>query len=337
MSEINLHNYEAYLLDFSENNLSSEDAKELQIFLETHPEIDADIFDTSNLHLSPESTNFNGKLSLKRNEEIPELNEQDTILIGLMENDLSIEEIKIAEKLISENSTAAKDFDLYKKTKLSSNPKIHFQNKENLKKRAGFIPMYMLQYVAAAAVITGILITVFLQTNTKNMLQEMPDQIASTNTEIHIDQDVTQNSGSNMNQNTCETNTDKQVSIINNQTTEDSHKIATETKKIIYTPISLKHMPKINVGTLQENKQSENLAVIEYKNAKENKDFNWKEMNITYVKNTPENNSKIKFPKNFNEMDATLAELDKKYNPILKLREAKEELLAINVQKLFNK
>jgi formylmethanofuran dehydrogenase subunit E len=169
------------------------------------------------------------------------------------------------------------------------------------------------------------------------MLQEMPDQIASTNTEIHIDQDVTQNSGSNMNQNTCETNTDKQVSIINNQTTEDSHKIATETKKIIYTPISLKHMPKINVGTLQENKQSENLAVIEYKNAKENKDFNWKEMNITYVKNTPENNSKIKFPKNFNEMDATLAELDKKYNPILKLREAKEELLAINVQKLFNK
>lgn len=338
MSEINLHNYEAYLLDFSENNLNSKDAKELQIFLETHPEIDADIFDISNLHLSPENISFNGKLSLKHNEEIPELNEQDAILIGLMENNLSIEETKIAEKLILENPIAAKDFDLYKKTKLSSNPEIHFKNKENLKKRAGIIPMYMMQYIAAAAVITGILITVFLQSNTKNTMQEMPKQIASTNTKINHNQDVTQNSELNMNQNACNTNTDNHAELINNnQTTENSHKIATETKKAIYTPISFKHMPKINVGTLQENKQSETLAVIEYKNVNKNKVFNWKEMNITYVKNTAEDKSRIKFPKNLNEVDATLSELDKKYNPILKLREAKEELLATNVQKLFNK
>ena len=43
MSQINIHNYEAYLLDFSEGNLTDELQMELELFLIQHPELDINL------------------------------------------------------------------------------------------------------------------------------------------------------------------------------------------------------------------------------------------------------------------------------------------------------
>jgi len=43
MGQINIHNYEAYLLDFSEGNFTNELQVELELFLIQHPEIDINL------------------------------------------------------------------------------------------------------------------------------------------------------------------------------------------------------------------------------------------------------------------------------------------------------
>ena len=43
MHKINIHNYEAYLLDFSEGNLTGEFQVELELFLIQHPELEINL------------------------------------------------------------------------------------------------------------------------------------------------------------------------------------------------------------------------------------------------------------------------------------------------------
>lgn len=341
MSEINLHNYEAYLLDFMEGNLSAEDAKALQDFLESHPEIDADIFDMEDVKLSPENISFENKASLKRDDNMPEISKQDALLIGLLENQLSKEEKIAAETLIRENADAAKDFELYKKTKLSANTAIIYQDKENLKRKTRIIPMFAARYAAVAAVFVGILVTVFLNINTQPELNDLPDQIASTDNTIHFDADVNNQTETNItNAQTDNNSTETQLAAVTpivEPVIENTHTASIETEPEIYTAIHLQPMPdryasKINP---ERNLASSEIAFRE----PEHKKLNWKDMNITYIKETPmaDNSEALKFPKTRDELDETIEELDKRYNPIIKLREAKEELFASNVEDLFKR
>jgi hypothetical protein len=43
MNRINFSNYEAWLLDYAEGNLSAEDTAELLLFMEQHPELQTDV------------------------------------------------------------------------------------------------------------------------------------------------------------------------------------------------------------------------------------------------------------------------------------------------------
>lgn len=66
-TSINIDNYEAYLLDQMEGNLSPEDAKALAAFLEAHPELKAEAEGTQLYYLEPEETIvFPDKASLKK-------------------------------------------------------------------------------------------------------------------------------------------------------------------------------------------------------------------------------------------------------------------------------
>ena len=47
MTGINLHNYEAYLLDFSEGNLALDTIQELKEFVQLHPELEINLSDLS--------------------------------------------------------------------------------------------------------------------------------------------------------------------------------------------------------------------------------------------------------------------------------------------------
>ncbi len=65
MSLITKNNYEAFLLDYIEGNLSPEMRAELMLFFENHPELKEDLDDFELVSTNPEEIIFKDKESLK--------------------------------------------------------------------------------------------------------------------------------------------------------------------------------------------------------------------------------------------------------------------------------
>ena len=61
MHKIDIHNYEAYLLDYSEGNLTGELQVELELFLIQHPELEINLDELSLVTLENESASFSNK------------------------------------------------------------------------------------------------------------------------------------------------------------------------------------------------------------------------------------------------------------------------------------
>ena len=66
MHKIDIHNYEAYLLDYSEGNLTGELQVELELFLIQHPELEINLDELSLVTIENEATSFSNKISLKK-------------------------------------------------------------------------------------------------------------------------------------------------------------------------------------------------------------------------------------------------------------------------------
>ena len=65
-STINIENYEAFLLDYMEGNLSTEDFVALQMFAAQHPHLNIDLNDLELVELETEKINFSEKENLKK-------------------------------------------------------------------------------------------------------------------------------------------------------------------------------------------------------------------------------------------------------------------------------
>ncbi|MDA3910361.1 MAG: hypothetical protein PF448_03255 [Bacteroidales bacterium] len=331
---IDKHNYEAFLLDFMEGNLSAEQAKALENFLQRHPEIDADIFTLDDVKLSPDSLRFDEKMRLKRDEDIPELSKQDALLIGLIENNLSPEERQTAEKLIQSDVEAANSFAQYQKTKLQPEADLLFPDKNKLKKKSPVILFSIRRVGAVAAVFIGILVTVFLNLNRFGN-QYSPEKYVSQENHISFDHDATTQPETLITEaETSNENFMAHVDHANTQVNSGSH-MNTQTTMSPEDYFRIQHIPKLSPGKVRI-KQEQRVSHLAY-NPTRTESLNWKNMDITYIRETPENPNNFKFPKSKTEFNETMARLDEKFNPIVKLREAKEEVLASNVNDLFKR
>jgi hypothetical protein len=338
MKHITIHNYEAFLLDFMEGNLSSDLAKDLQLFLEAHPEIDADIFDLNDVKLNPETVHFDAKQRLQRDENIHELSKQDALLIGLLEDTLNVEEKAKAKALIRENPEAAKAFELYKKTRLFANTALIFENKEVLKKHARIVPMYLSRYVAIAAVFAGLLFLVLANLNKQHPIYDPEKQLMSENN-LYFDDDNSNHLDAKEPANQSDNFTENQLAYQQADCSKQERQTnASHEENIVASMdyIKIKRIPKLNISGIQAYPQ-DFYPVLAYQPVRTKLD--WKTMNITYVEKTPlaAQPEKLKMPESISELDETFEELGKRYNPIIKLREAKEELFAANVDELFRR
>ncbi|MES2680190.1 MAG: hypothetical protein V4635_09910 [Bacteroidota bacterium] len=134
MGTINRHNYEAFLLDYLEGNLSEALRAELSLFAITHPELEIDL-DDLNLPVFKADQQVpdlhdDFKLHLKKTE----LNFPDEELLNYLDNNLTEAEQKVVEDKLLKDKELAADFALYKKTILSPDPALGFQNKTSLLK-----------------------------------------------------------------------------------------------------------------------------------------------------------------------------------------------------------
>lgn len=145
MSIINKNNYEAYMLDYIEQNLSPEMVAELMLFLEAHPELKNEL----DMLIEPTEaplTTFNFKEELK-------INAQENLLIASAEGITTEEEEKELSALLADNVSLQADYVLFKKTKLIA-PTIVFEHKDDLKKKeTKVIPLWLWASSAAAVLL----------------------------------------------------------------------------------------------------------------------------------------------------------------------------------------
>jgi hypothetical protein len=144
VSKINLNNYEAFMLDHLEGNLSQQDIIALKAFALLHPELELN-FEEELVTLNNESILFDGKQNLKTGF-------SDELVIGYLENVLNVEEKTQAQELEKNNLVFKYELGLYKRTIVAADASIVFENKERLKRRGAviFFPQNNFVRVAAA-------------------------------------------------------------------------------------------------------------------------------------------------------------------------------------------
>lgn len=130
MSYITLHNYEAYLLDYSEGNLSAEEIMQLKTFISAHPELAIDLDDQDLPLLLVEESPVDFKNTLKRQCDYLE----DEELLNYFEGNLNPEQKKAFEVYLTQQTELSKKLELYKNTLLTPDTLEHFEAKINLHK-----------------------------------------------------------------------------------------------------------------------------------------------------------------------------------------------------------
>lgn len=152
MRIINLHNYEAYLLDFSEGNLSDECQMELELFLIQHPELDIDLAELSMVTIEDEQIKFLDKNNLKKSE--TDL-VSETQFIGYIENQISAKERLDIEKSCAINPVLLKELALYNNTIVKADISVVYEKKSSLKRKPKVIwfNFSATQFAAAACVV----------------------------------------------------------------------------------------------------------------------------------------------------------------------------------------
>lgn len=142
-NKINIENYEAFLLDYMEGTISTEDLVSLQIFAAQHPHLSIDLNELELVELESEKIAFEQKQDLKKI--------SDAQFVAYIENELGLEEKQNIETLCSSNQNLATELNLYKKTLLAADEAIVFENKSALKRNETKVLWLFSREVLAAA------------------------------------------------------------------------------------------------------------------------------------------------------------------------------------------
>lgn len=118
--KINKNNYEAFLLDYIEGNLSAEETAELMLFLQQHPELETGIDDFKIIAINKEDSVFDSKNELKRNEFIVNDDLIEGLIVSYINGDLPKTEEKKLMEIIKGNAAYEKLLKQYQITKLKS-------------------------------------------------------------------------------------------------------------------------------------------------------------------------------------------------------------------------
>lgn len=133
--KIDLHNYEAFLLDYFEGRLKESDVDALRQFAREHPELDIDLSDADffTLPSMEESAVFEFKNSLKKNEAVSE----DELAFEYIEGQLTLQNKQLFENRLQNDPVLAEALNAYKNTILTPDLTLQLDQKENWYQMAG--------------------------------------------------------------------------------------------------------------------------------------------------------------------------------------------------------
>jgi hypothetical protein len=183
--KITLHNYEEYLLDWSEGNLNEETLAELRKFLSDNPQIKTDFDQSSNIKIIPTNITFNDKSELyhfKFEKTKITHNNFNEFCIALYENLLSEKKRDELLKFSKSSIQLKNELTSFRKVYLEANSDITFKYKNLLYKKTiptkrTTVSIWRLITISAAASVVYVLLNIF---------ESKPNQIIATNkTKFH--------------------------------------------------------------------------------------------------------------------------------------------------------
>lgn len=132
MNKVNIHNYEAYILDYLEGNINAEDTADLLLFIEQNPELEIELDENNMPYFNDDETvSFSGKHELyKSNAEL----QFEELCLAYFEGDISEEGENQLIELRESKPEFDKQFKAFSKVYLSDEDLIEFPFKDGLKK-----------------------------------------------------------------------------------------------------------------------------------------------------------------------------------------------------------
>ncbi len=115
---INIHNYEEFLIDFIDGTLNDEEHAAVVMFLENHPNIADEFSGIADFNLDFCNIEFSAKESLKKSFDI-NLENYEHYFIAAAEGDLSSDELIQLEEFIEQNPTLEKEYKIFQNLQLS--------------------------------------------------------------------------------------------------------------------------------------------------------------------------------------------------------------------------
>lgn len=169
---INRHNYEEYFILYMDNELSSEECRQVELFIQQNPDLKDEMDVLLQSKLIPEPGIF-----FENKEELLHSTENTTInisnyeewLVLYLDNELTAGEKAEADKFIETHPAIKNELGILSKVKLQPEEDLVFPGKESLYRRterARIISMHYWRVAAAAILIIGIGIsTIFILNN----------------------------------------------------------------------------------------------------------------------------------------------------------------------------
>ncbi len=190
-SHIDMSNYEIFVIDYLDGQLSGEEELALLSFLEKHPELKEEVDGLELATLEPLEISSDLKQSLKKTPIAEVLgideNNYESYFIAFAEKDLNKKEIQQLEKFLLANPLLVNEFELHKNLRLQPDHKIVYPDKEGMKKRR-ILPVVWISGIAATLTLL-LAISFFVQDNNPNTSRQLVNiPTFSTFPENHIAQ-----------------------------------------------------------------------------------------------------------------------------------------------------
>lgn len=158
MEDINIHNYEAFLLDYSEGVLTDEQICDLELFIMINPNLGIDLSELDLVEISDDVICFQEKAHLKKTDS--DLISENQF-IGYIEKQLSESDMIHVEKSCALNNSLAKELNLYKSTCIVADETIIYPTPNILKRKPKVIWYNFSASKFAAAATIVLLLGVF--------------------------------------------------------------------------------------------------------------------------------------------------------------------------------
>lgn len=182
---IDIHNYEAYFLDYVEGILTTDEISALMSFLDHHPELKKELDEFENTSIPSISLSYFDKTSLKKDySDIDEINEEnfDEFCIARNEGDLPKESIEKLEDYLVQNPKYNKDYNTYSQLFLKADLNLKFKKRFQLKRITLIQKRRRIVYRLTSAVAAIVLLLILVKLPIKKSIVEPVSIITADNT-----------------------------------------------------------------------------------------------------------------------------------------------------------